>query len=361
MVRIRNRFKPVRRGYTGPMHVQERILPQARHIRMAPALSSEARRRLRWIDYYRAHGRNAAQTCRHFDISRETFYRWWRRFDPRDLRTLEDDRRTRRPQRVRQPETPPAVEALIRRLREAYPRWGKRKLVVLVRREGWQLSASTVGRTLTRLRRRGQLREPPVVAAELQRRRRRKARRARPYARRLPWGYRPTRPGDLVQIDTTPITLYPGCRRIHFSARDVISRTDVLAAYSKATSRTAERFLRQELSRMGFPVRAIQIDGGSEFRASLRGPADCAARAPGAEPQAERARGAGASDAPGGVLRPDRGAGQPGGAQCPPPRSRGRLQWHPAAPGSRRPHPERIPGSLPSEPALKGGKVSRIY
>lgn len=251
------------------MHVQERILPQARHIRMAPALSSEARRRLRWIDYYRAHGRNAAQTCRHFDISREPFYRWWRRFDPRDLRTLEDDRRTRRPQRVRQPETPPAVEALIRRLREAYPRWGKRKLVVLVRREGWQLSASTVGRTLTRLRRRGQLREPPVVAAELRRRRRRKARRARPYARRLPWGYRPTRPGDLVQIDTTPITLYPGCRRIHFSARDVISRTDVLAAYSKATSRTAERFLRQELSRMGFPVRAIQIDGGSEFRATF--------------------------------------------------------------------------------------------
>ena len=87
------------------MNVQEQILPQARRLRIAPDLSPEARRRLRWIEYYLAHNHNATQTCRHFDISRETFYRWWRRYDPRNLRTLEDDRRTRRPRRVRQPET----------------------------------------------------------------------------------------------------------------------------------------------------------------------------------------------------------------------------------------------------------------
>lgn len=265
-MRIKNRFKPVRRGPTGFMNVQEVVLGQARRIRIGPSLSPATRRRLRWIEYYLAHGRNVSQTCRHFDISRETFYRWWRRYVPSRLARLEDDPKTRRPHHVRQPETPPALEARIRALRETYPRWGKRQLAVLLRREGWSTSASTVGRTLARLRAKRQLREPPVVVAQVKRR---KARRPRPYARRKPWGYVPRVPGDLVQIDTTPITLYAGCRRIHVTARDVVSRKDVLAAYRKATSRTAERFLREQLPRMGFPVRAIQIDGGSEFKAAF--------------------------------------------------------------------------------------------
>lgn len=265
-MRIKNRFKPIRRGYTGPMNVQEVVLAQARRIRIGPSLTPAARRRLRWIEYYLAHGRNVSQTCRHFDISRETFYRWWRRYVPTRLARLEDDPKTRRPHQVRQPETPPALEARIRALRETYPRWGKRKLAVLLRREGWGTSASTVGRTLARLRAQGQLREPPVVVAQVTRR---KARQRRPYARRKPWGYVPRVPGDLVQIDTTPITLYAGCRRMHVTARDVVSRKDVLAAYRTATSRTAERFLREHLPRMGFPIRAIQIDGGSEFKAAF--------------------------------------------------------------------------------------------
>lgn len=86
------------------------------------SLSPEARRRLRWIEDYLAHDRNVTQTCWHFDISRETFYRWWRRYDPRRLQSLEDDRRTRRPQRARQPETPPALEARIRARQESHPR-----------------------------------------------------------------------------------------------------------------------------------------------------------------------------------------------------------------------------------------------
>jgi transposase InsO family protein len=248
------------------MNVQEAILPQARRIRMAPALSPEARRRLRWIEYYLTHGRNVAQTCRHFDVSRETFYRWWRRYDPRRLERLEDDRRTRRPRRVRQPETPPQWEARIRALRETYPRWGDRKLAVLLRGEGWQVSHATVGRVLGRLRARGQLREPPVVRAALHKQRRR-ARLRRRYAQRKPWGYIPQAPGDLVQLDTTPITLYPGCQRVHVTARDVVSRKDVVAAYKRGNSAAAERFLRQELPRMGFAIRALQIDGGAEFKA----------------------------------------------------------------------------------------------
>jgi transposase InsO family protein len=211
------------------------------------------------MDYYLAHERNARQTCRYFGISPATFYRWWHRYDPRRLQTLEDDRRTRRPHRVRQPQTAPPLVARIRTLREAYPRWGKAKLAVLLRREGWTVSASTVGRTLTRLRAMGHLGDPAVV----------RGRRARPYAQRLPWGYVPRAPGDLVAIDTTPVEVLPGCRRIHFTARDVVSRKDVLAAHLRLTSEAAARVLREAVTRFEFPIRAIQIDGGSEFKASF--------------------------------------------------------------------------------------------
>ncbi len=37
-------------------------------------LSRAARVRGQWMDYYRTRGRNVALTCRHFGISRPTFY-----------------------------------------------------------------------------------------------------------------------------------------------------------------------------------------------------------------------------------------------------------------------------------------------
>ena len=55
----------------------------------------------------------------------------------------------------------------------------------------------------------------------------------------------------------------------HFTARDIISRWDVLEAHSRATSNTASRFMGVLLARMPFPIRAIQVDGGSEFQDAL--------------------------------------------------------------------------------------------
>jgi transposase-like protein len=37
------------------------------------------------MDYYQSHGHNARLTCRHFDISPQTFYRWRRRYNPRRI------------------------------------------------------------------------------------------------------------------------------------------------------------------------------------------------------------------------------------------------------------------------------------
>ena len=68
-----------------------------------------ARQRVKWMDYYEAHGRNAALTCRYpsaplrtcFGISRQTFYRWKRLYNPYHLSSVEE--RSHRPKRLRQP------------------------------------------------------------------------------------------------------------------------------------------------------------------------------------------------------------------------------------------------------------------
>ena len=53
----------------------------------------------------------------------------------------------------------------------------------------------------------------------------------------------------------------------HFTARDVISRWDVIEVHRQATAATAAGFLDTLCARMPFPIRAVQVDGGSEFHA----------------------------------------------------------------------------------------------
>jgi putative transposase len=230
--------------------------------RIGGELSPNARRRLQWMDYYETHGRNARKTCRYFGISPQSFYRWRRRYDRHDLSSLAD--RSRRPRRRRQPTWSAALQAAVLSLRQQYPRWGKDKLVVLLHRQGHTVSTSMVGRILRRLRQRGVLVEPlrrPISAS--------KRRPPRPYAVRKPRDYQPRAPGDLVEVDTLDLRPLPGTVLKHFTARDVISRWDVLEVHARATAKTAASFLTTLQARMPFPVRAIQIDGGSEFEADF--------------------------------------------------------------------------------------------
>lgn len=223
-------------------------------------ISREAAKRLRWIDVY-SRCRNARLTCRYFGISPQTFYRWLNRYDPYDLTSLESG--SHRPLQVRQPETGVEVVERIRELREQYPRWGRDKLVILCQREGIEVSAATVGRVMNRLKARGVLVEPENVRlAKLARRRRRKPR----YAVRKPKGYAVKAPGDLVQVDTLKLQLMSNDVRHQLSARDVVSRWDEARAFRRQTSFAAALFLDYLEKKFPFPIRAIRIDGGSEFK-----------------------------------------------------------------------------------------------
>lgn len=243
------------------MQMKSLGLPRSRYLeRAAIDLSQKARLRLRWFDYYRAHGNKAALTCRYFGISRQTFYRWKRRYDPHLLASLEDG--SHRPHRRRQPTWSGELAERLLRLRQQYPRWGKDKLGVLLGREGRRVSTSMVGRILTHLEKRGLLVEPLRGGWRV-----RRPRPPRPWATRKPRDYTVEQPGDLVEVDTMDLRPVPGLVLKQFTARDVVSRWDVVEVRRRATSRAAASFLETLQERMPFPIRAIQVDGGSEFAA----------------------------------------------------------------------------------------------
>ena len=83
---------------------------------------------------------------------------------------------------------------------------------------------------------------------------------------RKPREYLAKEPGDIVEMDTLDVRPLPGLMVKHFTARDTVSRWDVIQASSQATAASATRFVNAVVARMLFPVRAIQIDGGSEFQ-----------------------------------------------------------------------------------------------
>ena len=179
-------------------------MPHARRLAdTGPALSRAARVRLAWMDYYRSHGQNAALTCRHFGISRQTFYRWKRRYDPDRLASLEA--RGRRPRRLRQPTLGTGARPRGAPRPGAVPPVGQGQAGRGARRAGWTVSTSMVGRILAKLKARGVLREAPRAAISTRKRAFR-----RPYAVRKPKGYAVDQPGDLVQVDTLDVRPVPG-------------------------------------------------------------------------------------------------------------------------------------------------------
>ena len=227
--------------------------------------SEEAKQReqaLRIWDALCHRGMNREEASKVVGVSRASLYRWRKRLQLDGWKGLE--KRSRRPKRVRKPSWSYELIEGVRSLRKLYPCWGKEKIKVLLEADGLVTSPSTVGRILTDLKRRYQI---PIVDAK--KRWKPKRRSKRPYAIRKPKDYEVEQPGDIVQVDTLDLHPFPGVHFKHFTGRDVISRWDVIEAFSKASSRQAKAFLSSLIERTPFPIKAVQVDGGSEFMAEF--------------------------------------------------------------------------------------------
>lgn len=107
----------------------------------------------------RGEGVTAAKAADILRIPRVSLYRWKSRLRKRGLRGLEPD--SRRPRNGRRPQREPGLVKAVLTQRTPSPWFGKDKIAVLLRRRGWKVSASAVGRIIAEAKRRGVLREPP--------------------------------------------------------------------------------------------------------------------------------------------------------------------------------------------------------
>ena len=81
-------------------------------------------------------GTPVSDIARKLGIAEQTFYRWKHRaYDPYHLESLEDHSHC--PKHLHQPIWSIELIQEVLRLREQYPRWGKDKIVILLREQGW--------------------------------------------------------------------------------------------------------------------------------------------------------------------------------------------------------------------------------
>jgi transposase len=112
-------------------------------------LSKQAKIRLRWMEHY-ARFTNASRTCRHFGISASTFYLWKNRFNPADYSTLEDTK-SRRPKNLRRPTWGSDIERRIKRMKTARPSLSIYIIQRRLKKQGIDLSPSTVARIVRKI------------------------------------------------------------------------------------------------------------------------------------------------------------------------------------------------------------------
>ncbi len=245
------------------IYLQKEFYHLAKKPVIQPSEDAKNRERiLRTWEALRTKGMSGKEVSELLGVSRASLYRWKRRIKEEGWNGLEQ--RSRKPKHLRKRKwTAEEVEA-VRSYRVLYPCWGKEKIKVLLELEGINLSVSSVGRIIQELKKRKAI---PEVRYKTRWKGTRKQK--RPYAIRKPKGYLVENPGDIVQVDTLDIHPFPAIHFKHFTARDVVSRWDVLAVYPRARSRQAKAFLNQLIKRTPFPIRAIQVDGGSEYKAEF--------------------------------------------------------------------------------------------
>lgn len=221
----------------------------------AAGLSKDALKRLSWIDWYYVHGKNAEGTCRHFGISKSVFYRWFNRYNPRNLRTLEFDSKTRRPHTMREMTTAPAVLKRIYDIRSADKRKSKYEIHEELKREGITVSHKVIQKVINRHQ----------ELQNTQYKRKHKRRMQLKIARiKAASDLREKSLGSLVQMDTKYLYIL-GHKFYVFAAIDCKSRYAFIYPYTTISSTSGKDFLRRVRAYFPFDIHAVNTDNGSEY------------------------------------------------------------------------------------------------
>jgi transposase InsO family protein len=204
--------------------------------------------RLRILQHASEGERRVAQTCRHFGISRKTFYKWKQRHQRDGPSGLCD--RSRRPQH-----SPGAfsrdVISKVLYLRQHY-HFGPGRIADYLRRfHDIGMAISSVHRILLR----HEMNRLPANQKH------------RAHTKR--WQrYETPQPGHRLQMDVKFLERIPGTRKrlYQFTAIDDCTRIRVLKVYDACNQVTAIAFINDVIRRLPFRIHTVQTDNGAEFQ-----------------------------------------------------------------------------------------------
>lgn len=224
-------------------------------------LSRVARLRLDWIIYFYEH-KNVPLTCRHFGISRKTFYKWWNEFDRDNIYSLKRlENRSRAPLHVRQREITPEQEYRIIQLRKKRIRYGKMKLAKLYEQAYDETISSW---KIQKVIEKKNLYYHPQKTAKARRKRKQSQKKKKiTELQNIPWYKK--KAGYIICLDT--ITIYQNkLKRYIFTAVDKYGKVAYARMYKTKSSFNGRDFLYRLWLLLDGQVPRIGHDNGSEFK-----------------------------------------------------------------------------------------------
>lgn len=255
-----------RRKHDYFFHSKEILTPnvwQLLRLRGKTSLSEKAQLKLEWIIFYQTIGKgNTIFTARHFGINPKTLHKWKKRFNEKDLSTLEEH--SKAPLRTRVRDILPLQRERIRTLRKEHLRWGKLKL----RKRYFKLYGEYISSWKFQI----VIEEEHLYFDKAKaRKQRKKQKQARKYPkRRITELLKKKKVNYLWHVDTIVFTLSQGGYRYLLTGEDDTSKLAYARLYTTHSSRKAADFLMRLHYLTEGEVINLHHDNGSEFEKDFK-------------------------------------------------------------------------------------------
>ncbi len=210
------------------------------------------------VFYYTAAKENVTLTTQHFNISRKTFYKWFKRFKDSkyDVGSLTDQSKAL--YHKRNWEVTLIQEEKIRRLRKKYPYYGKKKLNVLYEKQYCEeISTWKIEIVIRRHKLYPDQKKADKTA-------RKRARARQKPKKRITQLVKQGRPCFLFQLDII-VSYWGNVKRYISTAVDHASKLGYARMYKNKSSRIATDFLYRLCYLVNQPPQNLQTDNDSEF------------------------------------------------------------------------------------------------
>lgn len=216
---------------------------------MSPKEQSDIRRKLRVLNHGKESG-NISKTCRHFGVSRETYYKWKRDYEQKGEISLINSKPCPQNPKLR---IPAHIEEKILHLRTTY-HLGQQRISWYLKRYH-DIKVSPVG-VWHVLRRNGLNRLP-------KNQRKRSMEQFKRYEKQVP--------GHRIQIDVKFLSFTDNSgkevKRFQYTAIDDATLARALKIYPRHSQKNAVEFVDYVRNKFPFRIHTIQTDNGHEFQA----------------------------------------------------------------------------------------------